>query len=176
MAEFCYNPLKGVDDAISKAIGGDWTPFMVAGYRGLYDERNDVPLPMEDPAKAAALLKEFAIQLQEEDKRKVYKSIIQGAFDRKSSRQVLPQMYQQLKRDFSAQERFDRVSMIATMFSDRVDEILSKHPDLNRRSVVNGIQHGKGIVGGEMGIFDAVYDELADYYAEAVNDGNTEDA
>ena len=176
MAEFCYNPLKGVDDAISKAIGGGWTPFMVAGYRGLYDERNDVPLPMEDPAKAASLLKEFAVQLQEEDKRKVYKSIIQGAFDRKSSRQVLPQMYQQLKRDFSAQERFDRVSMIATMFSDRVDEILSEHPDLNRRSVVNGIQHGKGIVGGEMGIFDAVYDELADYYAEAVNDGNTEDA
>lgn len=176
MAEFCYNPLKGVDDAISKAIGGGWTPFMVAGYRGLYDERNDVPLPIEDPAKAAALLKEFAAQLQEEDKRKVYKSIIQGAFDRKSSRQVLPQMYQQLKRDFSAQERFDRVSMIATMFSDRVDEILSEHPDLNRRSVVNGIQHGKGIVGGEMGIFDAVYDELADYYAEAVNDGNTEDA
>lgn len=176
MAEFCYNPLKGVDDAISKAIGGGWTPFMVAGYRGLYDERNDVPLPIEDPAKAAALLKEFAAQLQEEDKRKVYKSIIQGAFDRKSSRQVLPQMYQQLKRDFSAQERFDRVSMIATMFSDRVDEILSEHPDLNRRSVINGIQHGKGIVGGEMGIFDAVYDELADYYAEAVNDGNTEDA
>lgn len=176
MAEFCYNPLKGVDDAISKAIGGGWTPFMVAGYRGLYDERNDVPLPIEDPAKAAALLKEFAAQLQEEDKRKVYKSIIQGAFDRKSSRQVLPQMYQQLKRDFSAQERFDRVSMIATMFSDRVDEIISEHPNLNRRSVVNGIQHGKGIVGGEMGIFDAVYDELADYYAEAVNDGNTEDA
>lgn len=176
MAEFCYNPLKGVDDAISKAIGEDWMPFMVAGYRGLYDERNDVPLPMENPAKAAALLKEFALQLQEEDKRKVYKSIIQGAFDRKSSRQVLPQMYQQLKRDFSAQERFDRVSMIATMFSDRVDEILSEHPDLNRRSVINGIQHGKGIVGGEMGIFDAVYDELADYYAEAVNDGNTEDA
>lgn len=176
MAEFCYNPLKGVDDAISKAIGGGWAPFMVAGYRGLYDERNDVPLPIEDPAKAAALLKEFAAQLQEEDKRKVYKSIIQGAFDRKSSRQVLPQMYQQLKRDFSAQERFDRVSMIATMFSDRVDEIISEHPNLNRRSVVNGIQHGKGIVGGEMGIFDAVYDELADYYAEAVNDGNTEDA
>lgn len=176
MAEFCYNPLKGVDDAISKVIGGGWTPFMVAGYRGLYDERNDVPLPMEDSAKAAALLKEFAVQLQEEDKRKVYKSIIQGAFDRKSSRQVLPQMYQQLKRDFSAQERFDRVSMIATMFSDRVDEILSEHPDLSRGSVVNGIQHGKGVVGGEMGIFDAVYDELADYYAEAVNDGNTEDA
>ena len=176
MAEFCYNPLKGVDDAISKAMGDGWTPFMVAGYRGLYDEKNDVPINLDDPAKAAVLLKEFAAQLQEEDRRKVYKAIIQGAFDRKSSRQVLPQMYQQLKRDFSAQERFDRVSMIATMFSDRVDQVLAEHPELNRATVVNGIQHGAGIVGGEMGIFDAVYDELCDYYAEAVDNGNQEDA
>ena len=44
MKNFCYTPVKGIDDVIAEKInstieGDSWTPYRVATLRGIYDEK-----------------------------------------------------------------------------------------------------------------------------------------
>ena len=84
--------------------------------------------------------------------------------------------YTQLRDDFSAEERFNRISMISTMFSDIVDAVQEENPSVSRRDIVAGFTIDGQQVGGVAGIFNEIYDTLQSQYSDAVQEGDTETA
>lgn len=56
----------------------------------------------------------------------------------KTTSSNLSESYQKLKESFSAEERFNRINMISTMFSDRLDALQEANPFLSRKVICNG--------------------------------------
>lgn len=177
MKNFCYTPVKGIDDVIAEKInyivgGNNWTPYRVATLRGIYDENETVPLNVEDLDKAADKIIEYRATLAKRNISKVNK-----VFDKKSSlSREFSKLYKQLKKTFTSEERFNRVSMIATIFSDVVDSIKEEYPELSREAICKGTKVGDTVVGGQSLIFSRVFDEILSYQEEAVAEGETEKA
>ena len=177
MKNFCYAPVKGIDDVIAEKInsivGGDnWTPYRVATLRGIYDENETVPLNVEDLDKAADKIIEYRATLAKRNISKVNK-----VFDKRSSlSREFSKLYKQLKKAFTSEERFNRVSMIATIFSDVVDSIKEEYPELSREAICKGTKVGDTVVGGQSLIFSRVFDEILSYQEEAIAEGETEKA
>lgn len=157
MSKVCYIPLKGVDDVIATHLG--WKPtatfdpaYRVATLRGMYDEIHEKnPLDTSDPVKAAQALAAFR------------REIARGNNAAMSSVGTnLYASYIQLRRNFTAEERFNRVNMLASMFSRWIDRMKAADPSKSRTQFVEGFTRDGKPVAGEFAIFEMVYSELID--------------
>ena len=157
MSDICYSPVKGLDDVIaSKVIG--WNKHLVANLRGIYKEKNPDAL---DPT--AEVLIEFRRNLNKEDSKRLLKAINSPTVS-----------YRQLKDDFNAEERFNRINMISTMFSGIIDEVQEANPEKSRKEICSGFSIEGKQVGGIAGIFNEVYDRLQERYSSYVEEGDSE--
>lgn len=157
MSKTCYTPVKGLDDVIASKVTG-WNKYLVANLRGLYQERNP-----EAETPTAETLVEFRRSLSKEDAKRILDAVNNPAVS-----------YTQLRDDFSAEERFNRISMISTMFSDIVDAVQEENPSVSRRDIVAGFTIDGQQVGGVAGIFNEIYDTLQSQYSDAIQEGNSE--
>ena len=164
MSTTCYNPIKGIDDVIASKIQG-WNEYRVATLRGMYDESHSSPLDTSDLDKAVQDLISYRRDLEKMNAESI-----------KTTSSNLSKSYQKLKESFSAEERFNRINMISTMFSDRLDALQEANPSLSRKVICNGfISNGK-LVAGQFSVFEGVYDDLLEYYSEAVEEGDMDTA
>lgn len=178
MANFCYIPQKGIDDVIANEInamseGVKWSPFRVATLRGMYDENNgSSPLDLDNPVAAAQTLLSYRTELARKSIARV-NDIFQRS---KSVSSNLAKVYKELKKAFTSKDRYNRITMISTMFSDVADSIQEMYPNLSRGAVCRGtIVNGK-MVGGQSQIFSRVYDSLLDRMERYIENNETEKA
>lgn len=165
----CYIPQRGVDDKIAEQLGynlttntGAFTPYRVATLRGMYDSTNKQPLDTTDINKATQQLIAFRKSIARNNAKKV-----------NAAGSNLAKSFQKMKNAFTAAERFNRVNMIATMFSEVLDQVQASNPGLNRSVILKGFDSNGRHVGGEFAIFETIYDRLMDRQARymAVPDG-----
>ena len=165
MSTTCYTPVKGVDDAIASKVA-NWSDNRVALLRGMYDDAHpNAPLDTSNIEEAASKLVSY---------RKVL--AISNAKTINTFGSNLASTYEHLLDTFSAEDRLNRVNMIAYMFSERLSEFQEANPSLSRRAICNGFTVNGKVRGGQTMIFESLYNEILDYYAEAVEDGETYDA
>lgn len=165
MSATCYTPVKGVDDVIASKVA-NWTDSRVSLLRGLYDEKHpDAPLDTSNIDEAASKLVSFRKELA-----------ISNAKEINTYGSNLANTYESLLNTFSAEDRFNRVNMIAYMFSERLTEYEEANPNLNRKLICNGFNVNGQIKGGQTMLFESLYNEILDYWAEAVEEGETQDA
>ena len=165
MSTTCYTPVKGVDDVIASKVT-NWSANRVAILRGMYDDAHpnatlDTSNIDETTSKLISYRKELAIS---------------NAKAINTFGSNLASTYEHLLDTFSAEDRFNRVNMIAYMFSERLSEFQEANPSLSRRAICNGFTVNGKVRGGQTMIFESLYNEILDYYAEAVEEGETHDA
>lgn len=159
MSKTCYTPEKGLDDVIASKVTG-WNKYLVANLRGLYQERNP-----EAETPTAETLIEFRRSLSKEDSKRLLDAINSPAVS-----------YTQLRDDFNAEERFNRISMISIMFSDIVDAVQEEYPSVSRKDIIAGFTVDGQQAGGVAGIFNEIYDTLQSQYSDAIEENDTETA
>lgn len=164
MSTKCYNPIKGIDDVIASKIQG-WNEYRVATLRGMYDESHSSPLDTSDLDKAVQDLISYRRDLGKMNAESI-----------KTTSSNLSESYQKLKESFSAEERFNRINMISTMFSDRLDALQEANPFLSRKVICNGFVSNGKLVAGQFSVFEGVYNDLLEYYSEAVEEGDMDTA
>lgn len=164
MSTKCYNPIKGIDDVIASKIQG-WNEYRVATLRGMYDESHPSPLDTSDLNKAVQDLISYRRDLGKMNAESI-----------KTTSSNLSESYQKLKESFSAEERFNRINMISTMFSDRLDALQEANPFLSRKVICNGFVSNGKLVAGQFSVFEGVYNDLLEYYSEAVEEGDMDTA
>lgn len=164
MSTKCYNPIKGIDDVIASKIQG-WNEYRVATLRGMYDESHSSPLDTSDLDKAVQDLISYRSDLGKMNAESI-----------KTTSSNLSESYQKLKESFSAEERFNRINMISTMFSDRLDALQEANPFLSRKVICNGFVSNGKLVAGQFSVFEGVYNDLLEYYSEAVEEGDMDTA
>lgn len=164
MSTNCYNSIKGIDDVISSKIQG-WNEYRVATLRGMYDESHPSPLDTSDLDKAVQELISYRRNLGKVNAESI-----------KTASSNLSESYQKLKESFSAEERFNRINMISTMFSDRLDALQEANPSLSRKVICNGFVSNGKLAAGQFSVFEGVYDDLLEYYSEAVEEGDMDTA
>ena len=164
MSTKCYNPIKGIDDVIASKIQG-WNEYRVATLRGMYDESHSSPLDTSDLDKAVQDLISYRRDLEKMNAESI-----------KTTSSNLSESYQKLKESFSAEERFNRINMISTMFSDRLDALQEANPSLSRKVICNGFVSNGKLVAGQFSVFEGIYDDLLEYYSEAVEEGDMDTA
>lgn len=165
MSTTCYTPVKGVDDVIASKVA-NWSDNRVALLRGMYDDAHpNAPLDTSNIEEAASKLVSYRKGLS-----------ISNAKAINTFGSNLASTYEHLLDTFSAEDRFNRVNMIAYMFSERLSEFQEANPSLSRRAICNGFTVNGKVRGGQTMIFESLYNEILDYYAEAVEDGETHDA
>ena len=164
MSTKCYNPIKGIDDVIASKIQG-WNEYRVATLRGMYDESHSSPLDTSDLDKAVQDLISYRRGLGKMNAESI-----------KTTSSNLSESYQKLKESFSAEERFNRINMISTMFSDRLDALQEANPSLSRKVICNGFVLNGKLVAGQFSVFEGVYNDLLEYYSEAVEEGDMDTA
>lgn len=164
MSTKCYNPIKGIDDVIASKIQG-WNEYRVATLRGMYDESHSSPLDTSDLDRAVQDLISYRRDLGK-----------MSAESIKTTSSNLSESYQKLKESFSAEERFNRINMISTMFSDRLDALQEANPFLSRKVICNGFVSNGKLVAGQFSVFEGVYNDLLEYYSEAVEEGDMDTA
>lgn len=165
MSTTCYTPIKGVDDVIASKVT-NWSANRVATLRGMYDDAHpNAPLDTSNIDEAANKLVAYRKELA-----------ISNAKAINTLGSNLASTYELLLDTFSAEDRFNRVNMIAYMFSERLSEFQEANPSLSRRAICNGFTVNGKVRGGQTMIFESLYNEILDYYAEAVEDGETHDA
>lgn len=165
MSTTCYTPVKGVDDVIASKVT-NWSANRVATLRGMYDDAYpNAPLDTSNIEEAASKLVSYRKKLA-----------ISNAKAINTFGSNLASTYEHLLDTFSAEDRFNRVNMIAYMFSERLSEFQEANPSLSRRAICNGFTVNGKVRGGQTMIFESLYNEILDYYAEAVEEGETHDA
>lgn len=149
MANFCYIPQKGIDDVLAAKLGwrgnasDKFNPFRVATLRGMYDEvHQNNPLDITNLDEAALTLAKFRQEIKIGNQAKI-----------NSIGTNLAPSYKSLRKAFTAEERFNRVNMIAAMFSAVVDEIQKNNPQLSRRAIIDTKV-------GEFNLFEKVYNQI----------------
>ena len=164
MSDKCYNPIKGIDDVIASKVQG-WNKYGVATLRGLYEEYTNSPLDITNIDDAVQKLISYRKTLAKNNAESI-----------KSSGSNLAETYLKLKESFSAEERFNRINMIAIMFSDKITAIQEANPSLSRKIICNGFTLNGKQVAGQFSIFEGIYDTIFEYYAEAVEEGDMKSA
>lgn len=164
MSTKCYNPIKGIDDVIASKIQG-WNEYRVATLRGMYDESHSSPLDTSGLDRAVQDLISYRRDLGKMNAESI-----------KTTSSNLSESYQKLKESFSAEERFNRINMISTMFSDRLDALQEANPFLSRKVICNGFVSNGKLVAGQFSVFEGVYNDLLEYYSEAVEEGDMDTA
>lgn len=156
MKNNCYPAKKGLDDVIAKQVDG-WTSPLVANLRGMWEERNPGQTITTDNYQ---VLVDFKKNLSNEDNKRLIASM-------KGTRRATDAIvYKQLREAFSAEDRFNRVNMISTIFTDIVDAAQEANPNMSREDIIKK--------GGVSNIFANIYETLNEQYSEAVNEGDAE--
>lgn len=156
MKNNCYPAKKGLDDVIAKQVDG-WTPALVANLRGMWEERNPGQTITVDNYQS---LVDFKKSLSDADNNKLIATM-------KGTRRAADAIvYRQLREAFSAEDRFNRVNMISTIFTDIVDAAQEANPNMSREDIIKK--------GGVSNIFANIHETLNEQYSEAVNEGDTE--
>ena len=147
----CYVPVKGIDDVISSKLikSEGLTPHMVATIRGLYEEYYKKPLDTSDLNMAAIEISRYRGRLK-----------ILNAAQIHSAGTNLASNYKELRKIFTSEEKFNRVNMIAGMFSSVVDEIQKHHPEYSRKAIIDGFTDENGKHFGEFTIFEKVFNQI----------------
>lgn len=154
----CYKAQRGLDDVIASQVDG-WTSEEVANLRGMWEEQNpDHSITTDD----VETLVEFKKNLSESDAKRLIEAM-------KGSQKVVDALvYKQLRNAFDAEERFNRISMISTIFTDVIDAAQEANPNMSRKDIIEK--------GGVSNIFANVYESLQMQYSEAIEEGDTETA
>lgn len=173
MANFCYIPQKGIDDVLAAKLGwrgnpsDKFNPFRVATLRGMYDEWQDdlekkgakkVPLSLDNLDEAAKSLAHFRNRI-----------VLNNKDNINAIGTNLSSSYKNLKKSFTAEERFNRVNMLAGMFSSIADGIEKANPQLSRRAIIDEKV-------GEFAIFEKIYNQIMQMQAICSAKGETEKA
>ena len=167
MKKICYIPINGVDNTIAEVFGwytendkGQKIPdvFRSANLRSMYDSSKPSPLNIEDLKGTIAALKGYSRDLAIINSRKV-----------NYAQSNLSKSYDRLRREFTLEQRNDRVVMIANYYSSVLDKYQEKYPNIPRSAIARGFYDKNGnLVGGPAAIFDEVYGILchnrAKYY------------
>lgn len=159
----CYIPQRGIDDKIAEQLGydsttkkGAFTPYRIATLRGMYDSdsSNKQPLDTSDINKATKQLIEYRQKIAKKNAKRM-----------NAAGSNLAGSYKKMKIAFTTTERFNRVNMIATMFSEILDQVQKSNPGLSRSIILRGFDSNGRHVGGEFAIFETIYDRLMDRQA-----------
>lgn len=154
--KICYKAQRGLDDVIASHVE-DWTVTEVTNLRGMWEEQHpDRSITVDD----AQLLIDYKKNLSEEDSKRLANAM------RGTHKATDAVVYNQLRNAFSAEERFDRVTMISTIFSSVIDAIQEANPNMSRKEVLEK--------GGVSNVFASVYESLQEQYSIAVEEGNRE--
>jgi hypothetical protein len=161
----CRNVVPGIDDKIAEILGIH--ERVASRARADYDEAHpDNPLDTSNLEVAARILlnymhKEKAQKESEEFAKKVANPIAD---------------YSKLKEEYpNTKERFNRIAMIANVFSSCVDSLQSKYPSVDREDLIKGFINGSGeYIGGPANIFKEVHKRLYSYMKEHAEDGDQE--
>lgn len=161
----CRNVVPGIDDKIAEILGIH--ERVASRARADYDEAHpDNPLDTSNLEVAARILlnymhKEKAQKESEEFAKKVANPIAD---------------YSKLKEEYpNTKERFNRIAMIANVFSSCVDSLQSKYPSVDREDLIKGFINGSGeYIGGPANIFREVHKRLYSYMKEHAEDGDQE--
>lgn len=154
----CYTAQRGLDDVIASHVE-DWTATEVANLRGMWEEEHPERSITVDDVQT---LVDYKKNLSKEDLNRLTKAM------RGSRRAIDAVVYKQLRQAFSAEERFDRTTMISTIFSSIVDATQEANPGMSRRDILEK--------GGVSNVFTSVYESLQEQYSIALEDGDTETA
>ena len=157
MGTICHNVTRE-DTEIAVRLGydpqtkkGEFSPYRIATLRGLYDTSHpDSPLDLSNVDEAANTISSYRNQLKAETAKRV-----------RSAGSHLHSVYRNLKNAFTAEERTNRVNMVATMVSTWLDNAQKNNPGRSRREFLEGYTDEQGRkVAGEFLIFDRIYNEL----------------
>ena len=159
----CYVPTKGIDDVIASKVPG-WNEYRVATLRGMYDESHTEPLDISNIESATEALSSYRRNLGEENARTI-----------NSNSTNFSEAFKKLNKAFNAETLFNRVNMISTMFSDRIDAIQQANPTLSRQVICNGFMLKGKRVAGQTSIFESIYDSILEEAAQAEEDGYNEE-
>ena len=162
MSATCYVPTKG-DTEVAVRLGwnpqtkqGEFNPYRIATLRGMYDDEHpDAHLDVSDVENAAKTLSSYRQQLKD----RAAKSI-------RSSGKNLVKSYKSLRVAFTAEEQFNRVTMIASMVSTLLDNYQRNNPNVSRQQLLEGFELDGRKVGGQFAIFDKIYEQLLDRMAQ----------
>ena len=130
----------------------NWTGRDVARLRGMYETQKGKPLDISDPAKAAKILAAL--------RGKLLTTHIQR------STENMVEAFRSLHRAIPASVRYNRIRMLATMFSGELDKMQLETPEFTRQQLANGIKDTEGVFHYGAGyIFDRIYRRLRGTYA-----------
>lgn len=162
----CYIAQKGIDDEIAARLGwrgkptDAFTPHRVATLRGMYDETNpNEPLNTENLNEAARKIAKFRGEIKIANRAKI-----------NNTGTNIVSSFRQLRKNFTAEERYNRVNMLADMFSQLVDSIQKSNPHLSRKDIIEGYDTAEGRACGEFVIFEKLYDQIVELQARFAND------
>lgn len=130
----------------------NWTGRDVARLRGMYETQKGKPLDISDPAKAAKILAAL--------RGKLLTTHIQR------STENMVEAFRSLHRAIPSSVRYNRIRMLATMFSGELDKMQLEAPEFTRQQLANGIEDTEGVFHYGAGyIFDRIYRRLRGTYA-----------
>lgn len=168
----CYIPQIGVDDVIATNLGwkasqkeGQFNPMIIATLRGIYDDAHpNAPLNLENLTEATETLVKYRRQLSQVSAKSI-----------NSAGSNLANRYRLLKIALTAEERYNRVNMVASLFSTVIDDIQKANPTLSRKTIINGFTTNGNKILGEFAIFDKVYNYLMTRQSMHMHRGTEED-
>lgn len=160
MSNNCYLPSKQDKEIASKVQG--WDERRVATLRGIYDDAHpNSPLDLSNIEKATNTLVAYRKQMSIDNIEKInsYGTNLSSAYD-------------SLLGAFDAETRFNRINMVALLFSQRLTEIQQANPSISRETICKGFSEGGVQKGGQTMIFEVIYNEILDYYGEALQNND----
>lgn len=170
MSRICYAPESLNKNFLEAFEKMNMHPRLVAALVGIYDtamEEQGLPkLDTSNVPMAILSLKNFRMKMHESQHVAINAAIkdMAGA-------------YQTLKKSFTAEERVNRVNMLATEFSKELNALRKKYPEATRKELCNGYKSRDGqTVGGEYVLFVKIYESILDKYAAAVAQKRTDKA
>lgn len=171
MGRICHSP-GNIDIKLGELLG--MSPRLAAALRGAYDTE------MSNQGKPALDITEADLDNQE----KLFEARRSLMQFRRGMRQTqhaainesikhMSEALKTLKRAFTAEQRVNRVNMLATDFSYFLDELQKRYPEATRTELCNGYKNKDGVtVGGENSIFVMIYERWLEKYSTAMTKEN----
>lgn len=165
MSNYCYSPIKGVDDRIAEALG--YSPeeaslkgvmYYMATLRGLYDQKMELEgkpeLDISDPEKVAAILRKDRIESGKKRADEINQHEEAGYVS----------SYKHFKNTIHRSHRADRINMVANVVMKVIDYFVEDAG--SRERAINGyIGEDGNPAGGLYRIFEKAYETLQQKYA-----------
>jgi hypothetical protein len=161
---YCYTP-QDEDRKIAERLFwnpktnvGAYNPHVIALLRGLYDSENENELDITNIEEAARILSSYRASL-------VKKAMKQM----KGKGATLAQSYKDLRIAFTAEEQFNRVTMLSTVISSLVTNMQKKFPSVSRLEILEGFEIDGKKYGGQLALFETAHEYLVQLYSRYSN-------